>query len=734
MDEFIVELAELAKTPRPRSVIGGKAHQLALLMADGLPVPWGLVVTAEVVHLEPARQDAVFAHLQRRLREQTGTFAVRSSASLEDDTAGAAPGIFCSLLHVSPADLEAAIRQVWASATTELVTAYARARGVEHLSIATIVQLQVPERISSSCRAGTLYTRMPGRPDSARMQLEVRFRGDQPLGQRRLSLQLPRASNDSGGDSGGESDAHETQATSVATAGLQPSGWQRLRDLALRAERAIGADRGADVEWVGDGERWWLVQARPVVHPPPRDTTRFPAMFLQFSRARPELQWRWDVTHNPDPLSPAQTGLVQFIDDAGVAPYLMRVVGGYLYTASEQRSAVATVTTADELRARIDHELKPAMDDALAPMEHAGEPAPLPDVLDSYRQFYRIYASQLTPLLGASRRTLTNLLTGMVGDQAVSLAGRLTLTELPAPLHQQIADVARGRLTRTELLARVGHLAPAWDVACPTFGETPEVVERAVTAAGAALTSARRSRSSTDQSAALPDSLLERISPTEVEDLGRHLALARTARAYAEADDRWFARAQAGVRRALLALARRWRFSAPDDIFYVPLEAVRGWHAHGHPPPPTRVQRMAHAGRAAIARQRRWHPPLSFADGQILTERPSGGGADSWHGQGMGARVSGPAVTVHALDELPAIAAGSVVVTATVTPAMALWGRGAAAIVAQHGGLLDHGPALARELGIPCVVDCASAWRDIRSGDQLWVDGDAGLVVRTKHV
>jgi phosphohistidine swiveling domain-containing protein len=61
---------------------------------------------------------------------------------------------------------------------------------------------------------------------------------------------------------------------------------------------------------------------------------------------------------------------------------------------------------------------------------------------------------------------------------------------------------------------------------------------------------------------------------------------------------------------------------------------------------------------------------------------------------------------------------------------MAVLLHGVVAVVAQHGGLLDHGAAMARELGLPCVVGCAGASGQIRAGDSLLVDGEAGLVLR----
>jgi pyruvate,water dikinase len=72
-----------------------------------------------------------------------------------------------------------------------------------------------------------------------------------------------------------------------------------------------------------------------------------------------------------------------------------------------------------------------------------------------------------------------------------------------------------------------------------------------------------------------------------------------------------------------------------------------------------------------------------------------------------------------------------VVIAATLTPAMVVGLRGAAALVSEFGGLLGHGAALARELGIPCVVGCRGIGGAVGDGERVWVDGAAGLVVVT---
>ncbi|HVE25260.1 MAG TPA: PEP-utilizing enzyme [Sporichthya sp.] len=52
----------------------------------------------------------------------------------------------------------------------------------------------------------------------------------------------------------------------------------------------------------------------------------------------------------------------------------------------------------------------------------------------------------------------------------------------------------------------------------------------------------------------------------------------------------------------------------------------------------------------------------------------------------------------------------------------------AAAVVTDQGGMLSHGPIVARELGLPCVCGTEDGSRRIADGQQVRVDGDAGTV------
>jgi pyruvate,water dikinase len=113
--------------------------------------------------------------------------------------------------------------------------------------------------------------------------------------------------------------------------------------------------------------------------------------------------------------------------------------------------------------------------------------------------------------------------------------------------------------------------------------------------------------------------------------------------------------------------------------------------------------------------------PLAVRDGAAVAEPAP------LRGAGFGARAAGRAVVVLDLAQLAPLPPGAVVVVPAVTPALALYAQRAAAIVADHGGALDHGVALARELGIPYVV-AAGATRTLAPGAAVIVDASAGTV------
>lgn len=755
MDELVLSLEELARAPRPRDLVGGKAASLGRLIAAGVPVPGGLALSAQAHALDEDGRAAAIDALASRVRgweqaraaERAGSegarLAVRSSAAVEDRLAAAAPGVFASRLNVTLDELPAAVRAVWASAETPLWRAYARARGLDLgglVRMAVVVQPMIAGEV-----AGVAYTRPPGRPEADEMIVETHERAGAPAG----SIRVGRAPGARARGMHAELDAARIAAVARA---------------ALAAEAAIEAGRGADVEWVLAGDRVWIVQARPVVHPPAAPAPALPEALLAFSRAEPEVVWRWDVTHNPDPLSPAQAGLVERMSVAGLVPGRMRVVGGYLYygrvgapgppstgspgVSSAEPPGVSSAEppgassaeppgadSAGTLRHRFETGWRPALEAALAAAEAPG--AGIEQVLAAYERFYAVYAGDMSARIGAARRALPGFLAHALAPDSdpEALAGALLEDGSEARLETLIARVARGEATFDALLAVAGPMAPAWDVAAPTFAERPALLRRAVHAAA-------RPPRRTGVAEEARARVRARLAPELRDPFDRCLALARAARDLGELDDQLFARAQAAVRRALLRLARQWELADADDVFFVPLDQILPWSAGPEPPPAVAVRRLAQAGRAARERQRAWAMPLAFASGRAVDDAAGQRARQQpgvWRGRGTGGRVRGMAVRVADLGDLTAgshalgaadAADAAILVVPTLTPAMAVLLPHAAAVVAQHGGLLDHGAAMARELGLPCVVACARVWAETSTGDPLLVDADAGLVVR----
>jgi pyruvate,water dikinase len=139
---------------------------------------------------------------------------------------------------------------------------------------------------------------------------------------------------------------------------------------------------------------------------------------------------------------------------------------------------------------------------------------------------------------------------------------------------------------------------------------------------------------------------------------------------------------------------------------------------------PEALRRKASGARAAAERARKWQMPV------VVGAPPVAPAGAALRGIGHGPTVVGRVVRFESLARAVLVTAGDVVVVRAVTPALAVFVGNAAALVSETGGLLDHGAALARELGITCVVGCRDAWTSLVEGEVVRVDGDAGTVTR----
>jgi pyruvate,water dikinase len=89
--------------------------------------------------------------------------------------------------------------------------------------------------------------------------------------------------------------------------------------------------------------------------------------------------------------------------------------------------------------------------------------------------------------------------------------------------------------------------------------------------------------------------------------------------------------------------------------------------------------------------------------------------------------AAGPARVIHHAEG-GALKPGEILVAPFTDPGWTPYFLNAAAIVVDMGGILSHGSIVARELGVPCVVNVGPASATVRDGQRLRVDGAAGTV------
>ena len=80
------------------------------------------------------------------------------------------------------------------------------------------------------------------------------------------------------------------------------------------------------------------------------------------------------------------------------------------------------------------------------------------------------------------------------------------------------------------------------------------------------------------------------------------------------------------------------------------------------------------------------------------------------------------------IDEHAVVLPGEILVAPFTDPGWTPYFLPAAAIVMDMGGLLTHGSIIAREYGIPAVVNVGTATQVITTGQRLQVDGNRGVV------
>jgi phosphohistidine swiveling domain-containing protein len=356
----------------------------------------------------------------------------------------------------------------------------------------------------------------------------------------------------------------------------------------------------------------------------------------------------------------------------------------------------------------------------------------------------------LANMIAASEyEQLVKLATTIAGDDGPELAAR-AMSAIGGIQTSQAMDalrsVASGDLSLETWRVRFGFRGPVeYELASRPWGEDdayletllqqarargddPEAARRAAAAAATARTELRRR-------AGVRRPLLAGL----LRSLERHLRLRENTKVH---EVLAVARLRLAVREAGRRLSARGALGEPDDVHFLVGGELTADIVSATPPD----------RRATVERRRALHdavaalelPDLFLADthrvSTVPPERiralglipPAASSAPRVDDVLAGIGVSPGTATGTARVVTDPFAAelrpGEVLVTRTTDPAWTPLFLDAAAVVIDIGGPLSHGAVIARELGIPCVINVKDGSTRLRTGVSITVDGTAGVV------
>jgi rifampicin phosphotransferase len=815
----------------------------------GVPVPAGFVVAAGAsAGRKPGDApsagviEAVSQELQRRRWNQQ-PLAIRSSAVMEDSARASFAGIHRSRLNVRGADETLqAIQDVCDSLWTPQALAYRQRLQVADVDIGMAV-IVMP--LLAAVSSGVVFTCDPlsgrhdqllihanwglgetvvgGQVDSDEYRLQQSLCGDRwsLITQRVGAKTKLMATAPDGG-----TELRETPADRSHRAVLDSSQATALAELAKDVAGALDyANVGYDLEWVWDGERFWIVQARPI-------TARARHTYPQI--AEQPVYWSRGNTAEilPEPLSPLDWGLSQSMvngmltrgyelsgystlpgaqraallhgrlylqtslmqwegyDALGIEPNVMnQLLGGRQPQITVPRPTLAQrcaralrilryLRRSTKVRRDADRVLNQAREQATAwlSQELPSDNAELSQQLRL--QFAVVHgADALFFLQGSGGGTLHNLvqllekyfpgeghaLTAalMVGGEAsVTARQSYELIELAhiasrdaralnwlrsadrvgANWARELPDDSPFQRAFSDFLQRYGHRGVYESyLRNPRWREAPDYLLDSVMNLLDSDTEPLRRRQ--EQAGAAGWQRLRGNVPFWLRPIVRKLVRASRI----DSNQREAARSAIVaylevLRRGARALGQRYADVAgleqSDDIFNLTAQEMFNL-AEG------RLSATAAARRAAERRQRLrvWaqeNEPAVIAEHGDAAPMPTAEntiaanvGVQHWLGTAIGGgRARGKVRIVRSPADGLALSTGEVLVAPSTDPAWTPLFLKAGALIMETGGYLSHGAIVAREFGIPAVVNLPGILDQLRDGDEVEVDGSRGGVRR----
>ncbi|PPS40404.1 glycerol-3-phosphate acyltransferase [Chroococcidiopsis sp. TS-821] len=753
-DKAIVSLSEELTAAQ----VGQKAATLSQLLRWGYPVPKGWV-------LPPGDDSEPLVNYLPT--SEKSPLVVRSSAIGEDSQQASAAGQYKTVLGVtSQAQLRQAIASVLASYDNPAAIEYRKGRGLPEAAMAVLIQTQVEGVFS-----GVAFSRDPMMQQGDAVVIEALPGNASKVVSGQVTPEQYRVTVS-------QADLEHSQnwvlpeniTLPVEGEGdIPPRLIQQVAFLARHLEsRYHGIPQ--DIEWSYDGKTLWLLQARPITTLLPIWTRKIAAEVipglirpLTWSINRPLTCGVWGeiftivLGSRARGLDFNQTATLHYSRAYFNASLLGRIflrmglppesleflTRGAKFSKPPLRS---TLRNTPGLLRLLNRELNLVRDfhrddrqhfqPALAALHDLGnrDPAQLLAQIDSILVLLKraTYYSILAPLSAALRQVIfrtkdteiDNSLTPEVAAlrslaQLANDARRVLPTSLESTksVFAQLAATDRGReiLQRfDELLARYGYLSEVGtDIAIPTWREQPEYVRKLF------------------------------VQFVENEDLERNEPQRRKGKkglVQARVDLKGrvtevYSQLLAHLRWRFVALEQVWIASglleSQGDIFFLEFEEVRQAIAG------TDSQKLSSQLKDLVAQRRSQlekdrdldapflvygkFPPAPLASSASSTPLLKGIGASP-------GRVTGCVKVLRNLQGAAALDRETILVVPYTDSGWAPLLARAGGLIAEVGGRLSHGAIVAREYGLPAVMDIHNATVILKDGQKVEIDGQLGTV------
>jgi phosphoenolpyruvate synthase/pyruvate phosphate dikinase/glycerol-3-phosphate acyltransferase PlsY len=751
-DKAIVSLDDRLEPQK----VGDKAATLSQLKSWGYPVPMGWV-------LVPG--DDPEPLIQALQPSTTEPLVVRSSAVGEDSAQAAAAGQYETVLQVtSRAMLRQAIARIQASYDLPNAVEYRRSRGQTDAAMAVLIQTQVQGVFS-----GVAFSRDPITQQGDAVAVEALPGEAQQVVSGRVTPEQYRVVI--------------TDVEAIDTASLQTEGAgdvppELIKQVAFLARKLESQYHGIpqDIEWSYDGSQLWLLQSRPITTLLPIWTRKIAAEVipgairpLTWSINRPLTCSVWgeiftivlgDRSQGLDFNETATLHHARAYFNASLLGQIFRLMGlpaeslefltrGAKFSKPPLSSTLKNVPGLLRLLGRelslvrdFQRDERQYFRPGLAQLDRRSLPEfsteELLERIDAILALLKraTYYSILAPLSASLRQAVFRVQDDKIDNSqtpevaalreiaALAKRAREIVPQLsPEQAFEQLPATAPGReiLQQFEqILDRYGYLSQVGtDIAVPTWKEEPQVV-RELFVQMLSLEASDRSLSK--------NHLEKRHAPSRVQQ--RIDLKGQVTQVYSRllAELRWC------CVRLEEVLLQSGQLSQTGDIFFLEFDEVRQVVA-GDMEFRSQLKQTVEMRRSQFAQDSQLNPipaliygnspPTLRAHSRAPLTTP-----DSLF-KGIGAssgQVTGTIKVLHNWQMLPEIDQETILVVPYTDSGWVAAISRAGGLIAEVGGRLSHGAIVAREYGIPAVMDVRDATHLFRDGQRVRLDGQQGTI------